>query len=325
MKLREQDAVAIIRAAAAVLGVGTELVDDDTGAVPIDAAVVSSDVAVEGVDFASDLYPLRHAGARAMVQNLSDVRSAGAHGCGWLWSLCLPNHIGAGELRALSEGVMSVAALEGMPLVGGDLSHTDGPLIISITVFGRLVGRSDRVHRIGAQVGDRLFITAPLGGSAAGLRVLMNGRHRDRADDLSFDRWLAERSVVERSAVAAHLLSSLPSPMCLQHATAAIDISDGFARDAHRLARASAVGLHLDGDVIDRASAANTQDAWFGGEDHQLLFSQPPHAPVPAGMVPVGEVVDAHLGVRWQGLPMPDRGYDHGQLHDDPGLPTSKS
>jgi thiamine-monophosphate kinase len=312
VQLSEAEAVAIMRAAAAAAGVPTEKVDDDTAPLPRHTDVISTDVMVEGVDFAADLYPLRHAGVRAMVQNLSDLRSAGAKGCGFLWSLCLPPHIDAAALLSLSEGAMAVAAAEGMRMIGGDLSQTSGPLVISITVCGTLVGRSHRIQRRGARVGDVVCISAPLGASAAGLRHLLASRRPAHGDEDAFARWHAQLAPTAHIAVGAHLHSSLPSPKVLRHAHAAIDISDGFARDAHRLARASGVGLRLSGDIVDGVAGATREDALFGGEDHQLLFTQSVDHPLHGAAVVIGEVVTAEHGVWWCGEPLPDRGYDHG-------------
>jgi len=64
------------------------------------------------------------------------------------------------------------------PLLGGDTVSTPGPLMVSITAFGR-VPEGKMVHRSGARPGDRVVITAgvPLGtpGATNMLRVAFVG------------------------------------------------------------------------------------------------------------------------------------------------------
>jgi thiamine-monophosphate kinase len=60
-----------------------------------------------------------------------------------------------------------------------------------------------------------------------------------------------------------------------------IDLSDGLAIDARRLANASGVALDL------RATEAELE----GGEDHSLLATFPAGAALPAGFRAIGSVV----------------------------------
>jgi thiamine-monophosphate kinase len=166
------------------------------------------------------------------------------------------------------------------------------------------------VKRSGARPGQHLWLTRKLGGSAVGLRLL---RERDPAVS-SFHAWRRGLDRSQQRAVRAHLE---PSPfhgleVLSDHAVAAIDISDGLARDAWRLARSSKVGLELDAidSAVDVDAGATVEDALFGGEDWALLFCGPDGLPEPPGCVRVGRVV-AGEGVSRRGAPIPDRGFDH--------------
>src|SRR5690606_28587388 len=63
----------------------------------------------------------------------------------------------------------------GVPLIGGDLSSSDGAVVVSVTALGELSG-SRPVLRSGAEPGQEVAVSGSLGRSAAGLEVL---RRRD--------------------------------------------------------------------------------------------------------------------------------------------------
>jgi thiamine-monophosphate kinase len=106
----------------------------------------------------------------------------------------------------------------------------------------------------------------------------------------------------------------------------ALDISDGLARDLHRLCRASGVGAEINGDglpmgrefsALCAALRANPmQLALAGGEDYVLLFALPGDVVPPQrfnataiGIAMPGRRVTLHAAGKSAALP--DRGFDH--------------
>jgi thiamine-monophosphate kinase len=242
--------------------------------------VVTTDVAVEGVDFDLALYPAMYAGYRALAQNVSDVVAKGAVPVGFVWSLAIPPHwleggpeggLEGGLVAELAKGAAVLSKLRTVPLFGGDLSSTSGPLVISVTAWGDVEGLPCR--RAGARAGDELYVSGPLGASAAGLRRL-----RTRPAQAAFDGWLRGLSADEAACVRAHITPLPADPRELVDATAAMDVSDGLLLDASRLARASGLRVELDPAGVDAAIApgATREDALAGGEDYVLLFAAPP-------------------------------------------------
>jgi thiamine-monophosphate kinase len=107
---------------------------------------------------------------------------------------------------------------------------------------------------------------------------------------------------------------------------AAIDLSDGFARDLHRLCRESGVAADVDAAALPLApghaalARAVGSDplalALGGGEDYVLLFALPDALVPPAGwrchrvgVVTTGRRLRLRVTGRWR--PLPDVGFDH--------------
>src|SRR5439155_14120230 len=77
-------------------------------------------------------------------------------------------------LAPFARGLGEDADRFGCPLLGGDTVSTPGPLMISITAFGR-VPAGKMVRRSGAKPGDRLVVTGTMGDAALGLDILKGG------------------------------------------------------------------------------------------------------------------------------------------------------
>lgn len=285
-----------------------DLLDDAAMIPPVlghRSRVVTTDVVVEGVDFDTALYPAMYAGYRALAQNVSDLSAMGAFPVGFVWSLAVPARWledDAAAVAELARGAAVLAKLRTVPLFGGDLSSTSGPLVLGITAFGDVDGVP--VRRVGARPGDVLYLSREVGGSAAGLRALQ----QRVPDGKPFDAWLRDLPDDTARCVRDHIMPLPGDPGTLAGASAAIDVSDGLALDAHRLAAASGVRLELD--ALDRAIAAgaNRADALFGGEDYALLFTAPPTARVDG--IRLGRVVEGE-GVWEGGARVESRGWDH--------------
>ncbi len=287
----EDDVVAAIRGVFASVGIGAEVVDDDASRIDdLLASHVATDIAVEGVDFDRALYPLRYAGHRALAQNLSDLYACDTEPVGFLWGLGLPAAVSIDDVVALSQGAAQLAAGLGVPLLGGDLSSTTGPIVIAITVLGRAPAIA--VTRRGAREGQGLWLTRQVGAAAAGLRLLQRDRPGD--DEAAFARWRGALDPASRRAVDAQVQ---PNPAhhlerVSDFAVAAIDVSDGLLRDVSRLMKASGVAADLDNvdAAIDVAAGATRDDALFGGEDWAIVMAVPDGL-VPDGCIRVGSVV----------------------------------
>lgn len=225
----------------------------DDGAVLTGGLVVATDPMVEGVHFLRTLTTLADAGWKAVARNVSDVAAMGA--VPWR---CVVSVVGASEveLAEVYDGLLSAADRWSCPVVGGDLAS--GPsLVITVTMLGRLPAGKFPLLRSGARPGDGIYLTAPVGWGAAGLRHL----RQNAAAASPAAAWYARPRPSVEAALAARVAG----------ATAAIDISDGLAADLGHLATASGVGFRLDNVPI--AAGAAIDEALYGGDDYHLAFA----------------------------------------------------
>jgi thiamine-monophosphate kinase len=180
-----------------------------------------------------------------------------------------------------------------MTVCGGDVTGSPGPVSLSLSVLGRLVAERPLLRR-NARVGESVYVTGSLGGSGLGLTALQTG---------------VPRAELVLSAIAAHRtpMPRLQEGAALAHWSgvgACMDLSDGLAQDAVRLAAASGVRLELDLDLLpphpglDLLSAERAVHLMlYGGEDYELLFTGVGLPPCPATRI--GEVV-AGAGIGWR-------------------------
>src|SRR3954469_17361029 len=134
--------------------------------------VVTTDAIVEGVHFLPGDPPDTIA-RKALRVNLSDLAAKGATPAGFVLTLALRAADDA-WLAPFARALGEDATQFGCPLLGGDTVSTPGPLMISITAFGRVLpGRMAR--RAGAEPGDRVVVTGTIGDASLGLAVLRGG------------------------------------------------------------------------------------------------------------------------------------------------------
>lgn len=225
-----------------------------------DDLVVTTDAIVEGVHFLPNDLPDTLA-RKALRVNLSDLAAKGADPAGLVLTLALreaKDEWLAPFARALGED----AAAFGCPVLGGDTVSTPGPLMISITAFGR-VPPGRMVRRTGAQPGDRIAVTGTIGDAALGLRVL-KGQAGEGLDTPSREFLIQRYRVPQpRNALAVAIR---------EHASAAMDVSDGLAGDLAKLCAASGVSASIDLAAIPLSASARALLA-AGGIDNEAIVS----------------------------------------------------
>jgi thiamine-monophosphate kinase len=273
---------------------------------------VTTDTLIEGHDFKLDWSTGYDLGWKAVASNLADVAAMGAVPTALVVALSVPGSTPVAWLEHFADGLKAacIALAPGCGVVGGDLAASD-QVMISVAAHGSLEGR-EPVLRSGAQIGDILAVAGTLGRAAAGLALLKSG-NRDAIsayDDLVNVQRRPNPPIKAGPAAAE------------AGATSMLDLSDGLARDATRIAKASSVTiqidpLHLQGfeavlEEAARAIEANPSD-WVigGGEDHSLLATFPANANLPRAFKPIGVILPQGAAPVMLGAqPLPERGWD---------------
>ena len=220
--------------------------------------VVSTDMLVEGRHFRAGADP-RALGHKALAVNLSDMAAMGAAPRWALLALALP---AADDdwLRGFADGFYSLAARFGVDLVGGDT--TRGPVAICVTILGEAPAGT-ALRRSGAAPGDDVWVSGELGGAALGLA---------RPDCTAAAKRLHEPE--PRVALGERLRGI---------ASAAIDVSDGFAQDLGHILDRSGVGAAVQYDLVPKCPELKrigdenleTRCVLSGGDDYELVFTAP--------------------------------------------------
>lgn len=301
-----------------------ELFSDRIGddAAVVGNQVMTADMLIEDVDFTRDT-PLRLVGRKSLAVNLSDLAAMGAEPDYALLSLGLPPWA-VENIDELLDAIAGAAREYRIEIVGGDLSRAE-KLTVAVTAIGHLHGRA--LLRGGAKPGDRVYLSRPVGGSGAGLRLFL-----DRVLD-DAGRGFSEREFVQ-SALRRHLdpepeLALGLALAAVPEVSSCIDVSDGLSTDLHHLCDASSAGAEIEKERIPVFADLLTwgpklgidvrEVVLHGGEEYALLFtsslresemSKAVGRPVYA----IGRITrEREVLLKTDGVaaPLPPRGWDH--------------
>ena len=294
---------------------------DDAAAITFPSGPVTelytTDTMVDGVHFTTVSTPWRDLGWKAVASNISDVAAMGGDPAVALITLGLPPDTLVADIRELYVGMIDICGEFGAQIIGGDMVRSP---VAFITVALTGVATGPPMVRTAAELGQLVAVTGPVGGSAGGLRQLLDG------------------CVVSNSCESALILQHRrPYPhvaagktLVAAGVSSAMDVSDGLADDLGKLCSASGVAATIFSHQVPALPALKTAfpNNWldlalYGGEDYVLLFTAPGDImdaallALPEGAAVVGEITDGDRGVVTildeSGAPVPPAGagWDH--------------
>ena len=226
---------------------------------PGNELVVTTDFCLEGRHFRRDWHTAESAGHRCLARGLSDVAAMGARPMVAFLSLALPKGFDEAWFAGFMQGFEALGAEFGVELAGGDTSEAPGDGILADVVVIGTIEKMKSMRRVGARVGDGIFVTGTLGGSAAELAAMREGRaweFASRPQSFPAPRVGAGMALAKR-----------------EMATACLDLSDGLSTDLRHLCEASKVRAAIQTEALPVGEGATLEQALNGGEDYELLFT----------------------------------------------------
>ena len=202
-------------------------------------------------------------------------------------SLALPPNLPQSWVNQFVKGLLGLAEKFKVSLAGGDTAQSPVGVLADIVVVGS-VPKGRAILRSGARPGDRIYVTGALGGAAAALELLFDGRKLRSAD---FPRHFRPMPRVE----SGQFLRSRAL------ASAMIDLSDGLSTDLAHICEESGVGAEIHADRVPRATIGrpirevDLKKALHGGEDYELIFTAPGSKSVPAQIAGVAVTQIGHI------------------------------
>lgn len=255
-----------------IVGIG-----DDCAVLPYNEnlyQLASCDLLVEDIHFLRDQITAYQLGYKAVAVNLSDIAAMGGTPAHILLSVAVPPYYTVAEWQDLYRGIGEICNRYNVNLIGGDTTSSTDKLTVNVTVLG-FVEKENLHLRSDAKPGDAVFVTGVLGGSRAGLELVL-------CQDIPAGE------TCKNELLRCHYQ---PEPCCHEiaalnkiagsHLHALNDISDGLVSECYEIADVSHCAIQLYTDSIPvHCEAAHLaglihadamQWALFGGEDYQLV------------------------------------------------------
>ena len=239
--------------------------------------ILSKDMLIAGHHFFETDRP-EDIAYKALAVNLSDIAAKGATPIAVMLGIAFPKAPEPNWAKAFCIGLNETMENYDLQIIGGDTTGTKGPLVISVTIIGQIAS-GKMVKRSGAKSGDYIIVSGTLGDAALGYQL-----HKLKNEEKCF-----ELSESEKKELIQRYLK--PTPRCelaallKEHASSAMDISDGLVADLEKLTSASNIGANINIDDLPLSGPArkvlegrlelkNQSIGW--GDDYEILATISP-------------------------------------------------
>ncbi len=211
--------------------------------------LITTDTLIENVHFKLKTTPFFDLGYKALISNVSDIVSMGGYPTYALVTIGANRNLSVKKVEELYRGIRKAARKYKVEIVGGDTVQSPKELVVSITLLGE-VEKVCLLTRSNAKIGDAILVTGEFGGPAA-------QKYIPRPS------YPVPRTRESRVIAKSHLATSM------------IDSSDGLVRSVLEICKASRVGARIWLDPVPAAKKATLDQALYGGEEYELVFTAP--------------------------------------------------
>ena len=224
----------------------------------------TTDMLVEDDHFSLGYFSAEQIGMKAVEVNVSDIAAMGGIPKHALVSLALPKNIDAGFIDDLYKGLNKTGKRYKINIIGGDLTHSK-QIAINIAMIG-FVEKKNLCLRSDAKVDDVICVSGNLGGSTAGLNLLLK-----KEKGISTKPHLEPKARIGFARKISEFVNAME------------DVSDGLAQEVRNICDASRVGAVIFKEKIPISKGTLSdakkmkKDAYdfalYGGEDFELVFT----------------------------------------------------
>lgn len=239
--------------------------------------VATSDLLLKSAHFPENM-TFRQMGQKIVTVNASDLAAMGSEPIGIILALGLPKNMSITDFDEMVGGILQACQKYQMALIGGDTNES-AELTLCGTCIG-IVPKHKVMMKSGAEAGDVVAVTGPLGLAAAGFELLSGDglKIKDLNPDFK-DRALKHAVEPEARLEKGVLLRETGA------VTSATDITDGLISEIGEIIDASEgkVGITIYEDMIpippEVREIAEIMDknplemALYYGEDFELLLT----------------------------------------------------
>lgn len=235
--------------------------------------LVTTDTLFEGVHFTARTLSAEDLGWKSLAVNISDIAAMGGTPMAAFLSIAIHQDTKVVFVESFLAGFNALAQETGVVLAGGDTVESPSATVVTVTLVGNCP-KGQVVYRSGAQAGDDIYVTGPLGNAGAGLFLLLGEAPSGHS---------GYESLIEahqRPKPRLHVGRALGEKRL---ANAMIDISDGIAKDLGHICHESLAGallqsrdIPMSGELLKLAAQKNKDPmdwALNSGEDYELLFT----------------------------------------------------
>ena len=232
--------------------------------------LLTTDTVVQGVHFTSETSTWQTVGWKALTSNLSDIASMGGLPTYAVVTLGLPRDTLVLDVENLYVGLLEAANTFGVTIIGGDIVASP---VFFITIAQTGVTEHTPMLRSKACLGDLIATTGKLGGSAAGLAILLGEMATNNGDSQP----LIEKHQKPRPRIKEGQFLVKAGVTC------ATDISDGLLTNLRTICDSSGYAAQVETtlvpinlEVLNIFPEAALSMAVNGGEEYELLFTAAP-------------------------------------------------